>query len=392
MTAVTFRSLRLLAQRSISRSARARPTRPTRAQTTTARARRRRPRARTRWRRCRRCRSFGQVSLSLVDWSVNRVDYAGARDQRCGGSRTCTATVAKWSSSRRSARRSGAAIRRRATTGTRTRTSCSAAAYSEVIERAGHPGRRGRGRHLRLCAAVRRADVQRRRATPGSRPACRWRRPATTVDRQCGSAQQAFNFAAALIAAGVHDVVIGGGVEHMGHIPMGVGFKWVDDVGSPVAARADGALQPRAPGPLGRDDRRPVGDPALGDGRARRSLAPAGARGPPRRGASSARRSPSRSTARPTCPTRASARTPISRRWPASSRRSSPTARSPPATRRRSPTARPRVLLMRADKAAELGVTPRAQGRRPDDGRRRPRDDAHRPDPRDAQAAGAQRR
>ncbi|MDP9293537.1 MAG: thiolase family protein, partial [Actinomycetota bacterium] len=57
--------------------------------------------------------------------------------------------------------------------------------------------------------------------------------PAATVDRQCGSAQQAVNFGAALIAAGVHDVVIGGGVEHMGHIPMGVGFKWVDDVGSP---------------------------------------------------------------------------------------------------------------------------------------------------------------
>src|SRR6201999_330806 len=57
--------------------------------------------------------------------------------------------------------------------------------------------------------------------------------PATTVDRQCGSAQQAVNFAAALIAAGVHDVVIGGGVEHMGHIPMGIGFKWGDDVGSP---------------------------------------------------------------------------------------------------------------------------------------------------------------
>ena len=57
--------------------------------------------------------------------------------------------------------------------------------------------------------------------------------PATTVDRQCGSAQQAVNFGAALIAAGVHDVVIGGGVEHMGHIPMGIGFKWVDDVGTP---------------------------------------------------------------------------------------------------------------------------------------------------------------
>ncbi len=57
--------------------------------------------------------------------------------------------------------------------------------------------------------------------------------PATTVDRQCGSAQQAVNFAAALIAAGVHDVAIGGGVEHMGHVPMGIGFKWTDDVGSP---------------------------------------------------------------------------------------------------------------------------------------------------------------
>jgi acetyl-CoA acyltransferase len=57
--------------------------------------------------------------------------------------------------------------------------------------------------------------------------------PATTVDRQCGSAQQAVNFGAALVAAGVHDAVIGGGVEHMGHIPMGVGFNWVDQVGSP---------------------------------------------------------------------------------------------------------------------------------------------------------------
>ncbi|MBA3407668.1 MAG: thiolase family protein [Solirubrobacterales bacterium] len=57
--------------------------------------------------------------------------------------------------------------------------------------------------------------------------------PATTVDRQCGSAQQSVNFGAALIASGVHDVVIGGGVEHMGHVPMGVGFKWVDEVGSP---------------------------------------------------------------------------------------------------------------------------------------------------------------
>jgi acetyl-CoA acyltransferase len=57
--------------------------------------------------------------------------------------------------------------------------------------------------------------------------------PATTVDRQCGSAQQAFNFGAALISSGAHDIVIGSGVEHMMHVPMGVGFKWVDEVGTP---------------------------------------------------------------------------------------------------------------------------------------------------------------
>jgi acetyl-CoA acyltransferase len=49
--------------------------------------------------------------------------------------------------------------------------------------------------------------------------------PATTVDRQCGSAQQAVNFGAALVASGVHDVVIGSGVEHMGHVPFSVGFE-----------------------------------------------------------------------------------------------------------------------------------------------------------------------
>ena len=43
----------------------------------------------------------------------------------------------------------------------------------------------------------------------------------------------AVNFAAALIAAGVHDVAIGSGVEHMGHVPLGVGLNWVDQVGTP---------------------------------------------------------------------------------------------------------------------------------------------------------------
>jgi acetyl-CoA acetyltransferase family protein len=57
--------------------------------------------------------------------------------------------------------------------------------------------------------------------------------PATTIDRQCGSAQQAVNFAAALVASGIHDVAIGGGVEHMGHIPLSVNGKLHQELGSP---------------------------------------------------------------------------------------------------------------------------------------------------------------
>jgi acetyl-CoA acyltransferase len=55
--------------------------------------------------------------------------------------------------------------------------------------------------------------------------------PGTTVDRQCGSAQQAVNFSAALIAAGVHDTMIGGGVEHMGHFPFSAGMKTQQEFG-----------------------------------------------------------------------------------------------------------------------------------------------------------------
>jgi acetyl-CoA acyltransferase len=57
--------------------------------------------------------------------------------------------------------------------------------------------------------------------------------PAATVDRQCGSGQQAVSFAAGLIAAGVHDVMIGAGVEHMGRVPMGSNVAHADEFGTP---------------------------------------------------------------------------------------------------------------------------------------------------------------
>lgn len=45
--------------------------------------------------------------------------------------------------------------------------------------------------------------------------------PGTTIDRQCGSSQQAIHFAAQAIMAGVNDVVIAGGVQTMSQIPIG---------------------------------------------------------------------------------------------------------------------------------------------------------------------------
>src|ERR1700733_5137282 len=45
--------------------------------------------------------------------------------------------------------------------------------------------------------------------------------PGTTVDRQCGSAQQAIHFAAQAVMAGAVDVAIGAGVESMSRVPIG---------------------------------------------------------------------------------------------------------------------------------------------------------------------------
>ncbi|WP_213575990.1 thiolase family protein [Rhodococcus sp. USK13] len=44
--------------------------------------------------------------------------------------------------------------------------------------------------------------------------------PAVVLDRRCGSAQTAVEMGAALVGSGTHDVVLAGGVEHMGHVPI----------------------------------------------------------------------------------------------------------------------------------------------------------------------------
>jgi acetyl-CoA acyltransferase len=55
--------------------------------------------------------------------------------------------------------------------------------------------------------------------------------PATTVDRQCGSSQQALHFAAQGVIAGAYDVVVAAGVEVMTRTPMGASI--VKDMGFP---------------------------------------------------------------------------------------------------------------------------------------------------------------
>jgi len=61
--------------------------------------------------------------------------------------------------------------------------------------------------------------------------------PATTVDRQCGSSQQAAHFAAQGVIAGAYDIVIACGVESMSRVPMGTTTIGQDASGPGIAAR-----------------------------------------------------------------------------------------------------------------------------------------------------------
>jgi acetyl-CoA acyltransferase len=74
--------------------------------------------------------------------------------------------------------------------------------------------------------------------------------PATTVDRQCGSSQQAAHFAAQAVMSGVHDIVVAAGIEVMSQVPMGAsvgdgkfGFPFGPRVGLRYADR--GGLVPQ---------------------------------------------------------------------------------------------------------------------------------------------------
>src|ERR1700689_719046 len=59
--------------------------------------------------------------------------------------------------------------------------------------------------------------------------------PATTIDRQCGSSQQALHFAAQGVMSGAYDIVVAAGVEAMSRVAMGSSV--VRDLGFPFGPR-----------------------------------------------------------------------------------------------------------------------------------------------------------
>ncbi len=61
--------------------------------------------------------------------------------------------------------------------------------------------------------------------------------PSTTIDRRCGSSQQAVHFAAQSIMSGWHDIVVAGGVESMSRVPMGSARGTADVFGPSVQER-----------------------------------------------------------------------------------------------------------------------------------------------------------
>jgi acetyl-CoA acetyltransferase family protein len=69
--------------------------------------------------------------------------------------------------------------------------------------------------------------------------------PGTTIDRQCGSSQQAVHFAAQGVLAGAYDLVVASGVESMTRVPMGSSAAGQLPWGERLIARYDGKLVPQ---------------------------------------------------------------------------------------------------------------------------------------------------
>ena len=205
--------------------------------------------------------------------------------------------------------------------------------------------------------------------------------PGTTVDRQCGSSQQAMHFAAQAVMSGTSDLVVAGGVQQMSQIPIAsamlvaepFGFAdpftrlegWVERYGTQEVSQFRSA----------RDDRREVGHHPRGHGGVRGRAPHPGDPGH-RRGSLRGRDRAARRARRRRGPPRAEL----------DKIRSLPHAhRGRPGHRRRaparSPTPPPRCSSPASRRSHDHGLTPRARIHHLSVRGRRPDLDAHRADP-----------
>ena len=155
-------------------------------------------------------------------------------------SRTC----AKRSSSRRSGRRSAGASPARARSNPIHPVDLLAHSLRAVVERTGiDPG----AIDDVIAGCVDQVGEQAINIAryAGSRRVCPSRVPATTVDRQCGSSQQAVHFAAQGVISGAYDMVIAAGVESMSRVPMCSNAAGPDPFGPGIAARYPDGLVPQ---------------------------------------------------------------------------------------------------------------------------------------------------
>src|SRR6202012_1039515 len=69
--------------------------------------------------------------------------------------------------------------------------------------------------------------------------------PGTSIDRRCGSSQQAAHFAAQGVIAGAYDIVVAGGIESMSQVPLASARLGKDTFGPSVTARCAPGLVPQ---------------------------------------------------------------------------------------------------------------------------------------------------
>ena len=201
--------------------------------------------------------------------------------------------------------------------------------------------------------------------------------PGTTVDRQCGSSQQAVHFAAQAVMAGINDLVVAGGVQNMSMIPIcsAMTARRAARLHRPVhrLARAGSKRYGDAGGqpvPRRRDDRREVGHHPRGHGGVRGRVARRGRSGPSAEGRFEAEIAPLGGLDHDEGP-----REPNWREDPLAADAASRAGASPPRWRARSATRPPRCSI--ASRAGGEGPRPHAAGPHPPPERARRRPDLH---------------